>query len=320
MLGSDYIHQSTIFPHCSSTIMHTQSIISLASLLATVSASPFRPFQGFPSNQPTGAGFAPTGTASAPMSTGTGTSSDGNATSAHVREKLTGPLAVSKLNDNDGSGAGKDVYKMYTGEGSESAGWPSMKDWVSYGDMWKANSEYMKSSCSQFNVPNDSDEEISHIKSAIAAVARASKVDHRFILAVIMQESKGCVRVHTTSYSHANPGLMQSHEGEGTCNDDKTHKVSTPCPQKTIEKMIAEGTGGTASGSGLAKLLNKAGGHNAQTYYRAARLYNSGDNSLQQTDSKALEKGIATHCYSSDVANRLTGWVKADTKCHLNSQ
>ncbi|KAL8832255.1 MAG: hypothetical protein Q9191_000387 [Dirinaria sp. TL-2023a] len=297
--------------------MHTQSIISLASLLATVSASPYRPVIGNPGKFPTGARSAPTGTAAAAMSTGTGTSSDGNATSVHVREKLTGPLAVTKLNDHDGSGAGKDVYKMYTGDGSESAGWPSLKDWVSYGDMWKASSEYMKTSCSQFNVPNDSEEEISHIKSAIAAVARASKVDHRFILAIIMQESKGCVRVHTTRYSHANPGLMQSHEGEGTCNDDKTKKVSNPCPQKTIEKMVSEGTAGTASGSGLAKLLNKAGGHNAQTYYRAARLYNSGDDALQQSGSKDLEKGIATHCYASDVANRLTGWVKAETKCNL---
>jgi hypothetical protein len=28
-----------------------------------------------------------------------------------------------------------------------------------------------------------------------------------------------------------------------------------------------------------------------------------------------LECGIATHCYSSDIANRLTGWVNADHGC-----
>ena len=299
--------------------MHTIHTISLAFLLSAVSASPFHPLRPIPTGVfPTGS--FPSGTGSAPMSTGTGSSSDGNATSVHVQEKVTGPLAVSKIEDDDGSGAGKDEYTMYKGDGSESAGWPSMKDWVSYGPMWKASAEYMKTSCAEFNVDNNSPEEISQIKSAIKSVALATKVDHRFILAIIMQESKGCVRIHTTKYAHRNPGLMQSHDGEATCNDDRTHKISKPCPKETILKMIAEGTGGTKSGSGLAKLLNTAGGHNAQTYYRAARLYNSGDDALQQQKSEALEKSIATPCYASDVANRLTGWIKAATKCHLNKQ
>lgn len=48
-------------------------------------------------------------------------------------------------------------------------------------------------------------------------------------------------------------------------------------------------------------------------YLQAARIYNSGS----IAPSGNLEDGIATHCYSSDIANRLTGWVNAATKCTL---
>jgi hypothetical protein len=37
----------------------------------------------------------------------------------------------------------------------------------------------------------------------------ATGVDHRFVLAVLMQESHGCVRVNVTSGGVRNPGLMQ---------------------------------------------------------------------------------------------------------------
>ena len=50
--------------------------------------------------------------------------------------------------------------------------------------------------------------------------ADATGVDHRFILAVIMQESGGCVRAPTTNYGVRNPGLMQDHNGSGTCNEN----------------------------------------------------------------------------------------------------
>ena len=47
---------------------------------------------------------------------------------------------------------------------------------------------------------------------------------------------------------------------------------------------------------------------NAQAFYFAARTYNSG--SVQ--DPTNLANAIATKCYTSDVANRLTGWVFAN--------
>ncbi len=66
--------------------------------------------------------------------------------------------------------------------------------------------------------------------------------------------------------------------------------------------MISEGTGGTAGGS------------DASTFYKAARAYNSGSVDA----SGDLEKGIGTHCYATDVANRLVGWVQAPTGCTLD--
>ena len=71
--------------------------------------------------------------------------------------------------------------------------------------------------------------------------------------------------------------------------------------------------GGTSSGDGLANCLNQAGTSDAQAFYRAARIYNSG--SIDPSGN--LGAGIATHCYSSDIANRLTGWVSAPSNCHL---
>ncbi len=63
-----------------------------------------------------------------------------------------------------------------------------------------------------------------------------------------MQESEGCVRVRTTSSLGAavrNPGLMQSHNGQGSCYDKSV------CPPSAIEQMVQDGAGGTPSGDGL---------------------------------------------------------------------
>jgi hypothetical protein len=192
----------------------------------------------------------------------------------------------------------------------------------------------MFTSCSQFAVADNSGEEIGSIYNAIQQVASETKVDHRFILAVILQESGGCVRVPTTNWGVRNPGLMQDHDGAATCNSDV---AQSPCPQETITQMIQEGSkqdlsgflsksyrtspanarllaAGTSSGDGLANCLNEATGTAAQAYYQAARIYNSGSIAA----SGLLQDGIATHCYSSDIANRLTGWLLAPHACTLD--
>jgi hypothetical protein len=111
-----------------------------------------------------------------------------------------------------------------------------------------------------------------------------------------MQESGGCVRIDTTNYGVRNPGLMQDHNGAATCNENGD--VQNPCPSQTIYDMISQGTAGTADGDGLANCINESGEGNVADFYRAARLYNSGAIS----SSGNLQSGIATHCYSSDIA------------------
>lgn len=170
----------------------------------------------------------------------------------------------------------------------------------------------MEDSCKQFRMGRNSKEEIDDLYNAIQAVAQATFVDHRFILAVVLQESGGCVRAPTSNYGVPNPGIMQDHNGTASCNSNGF--VQDPCPKNVITQMILEGAGGTTWGDGLAQCINSAGTHDVSAFYRAARIYNSG--SIDKSDK--LEKGIATHCYASDIANRLTGWVKYPRNCTLD--
>lgn len=96
------------------------------------------------------------------------------------------------------------------------------------------------------------------IKLAIEQVAAETGVDHRFILAVILQESGGCVRVPTSNWGVRNPGLMQSHDGSNTCNSDITGVISNPCSQATITGMVTDGVAGTSTGWGLADCINES--------------------------------------------------------------
>lgn len=92
-----------------------------------------------------------------------------------------------------------------------------------------------------------------------------------------------------------------------------------PCPYFTVEEMIREGTAGTSfdTGMGLVEALRLAQGEvgDVARYYRAARVYNSGS----VDGSGDLGRGVATHCYASDVANRLRGWVVAVKGCEEGS-
>lgn len=207
---------------------------------------------------------------------------------------------------------------MYTGDGTTADGWPAQSAWVDFDSMWTANLAILTISCTEFDQPNNSDDENADLKSAIQSVATTTGVDERFILAIVVQESKGCVRVWTTDYSVVNPGLMQSHDGTGSCNtgsDGVAGTVQNPCPASEITQMITDGTAGTAAGDGLKQVLVQAASTAVDQYYKAARLYNSGSIAADGN----LGEGVATHCYCSDIANRLTGWVNAATKCTLDS-
>ena len=165
----------------------------------------------------------------------------------------------------------------------------------------------MQASCASSGQANDSPDEISDITLAVNSVASSTGVDARFIFAVIMQESSGCVRVKTTANAVQNSGLMQSFGGTSCFGIN-------PCPTDKITQMVQDGAGGVGGKSGLEQGLASAlAGATAQKTYQAARIYNSGS----LGSGSDLAAGAATPCYSSDVANRLIGFVGTST-CTLN--
>ncbi|KAK2067080.1 hypothetical protein P8C59_000845 [Phyllachora maydis] len=225
------------------------------------------------------------------------------------------PANVSSAGPSAGPGLGLglgNLYTFYKGTGATSAGWPSTSAWASFPVLWAANLGTISASCTQFGTANNSPDETAAVQAALLASAAATRVDARFLLAVMMQESKGCVRVPTTNYGVRNPGLLQDHDGAATCNEAAAGGVRNPCPAATIAQMVAEGAAGTAAGDGLKQCLVKAaaGGDEAQRYYMAARIYNSGS---LPADGNLVSAG-PTSDYASDIANRLTGWTSAAAK------
>ncbi|KAI0425067.1 putative muramidase [Xylaria sp. FL1042] len=203
-----------------------------------------------------------------------------------------------------------DVYNNYRGDGTVAAGWPDISAWGSFDELWNANLPLIQQSCGWNGWGADnSASEINDILNSINQVSSQQGVDSRFVLAIMMQESKGCVRVPTTNNGVVNPGLFQSHNGSGSCAG------VNPCPTAQILQMVTDGVAGTSSGDGLKQTLSTTSAHYGNTgsvaYYAAARLYNSGS-----VDYTNLGNGFSSvACYADDVANRLTGWTLANTQC-----
>ncbi|TVY19348.1 hypothetical protein LARI1_G003573 [Lachnellula arida] len=197
-----------------------------------------------------------------------------------------------------------------SGDGSVAAGWPATSDWLAFDDLWTANVATIGASCTG-GIQNSA-AETANIKTGILSAASAYNVDSRYILATIMQESHGCVRVGTTALGNANPGLMQDHDGDYNC----VGVAAGACTATEISGMINDGTGGTlyksTGGNGLEQEIAKAatlgGASAAQDVYIAARLYNSGDSSYQAGDDLSNPPD-ATPAYCQDIANRLIGYV-----------
>ncbi|KIW53742.1 hypothetical protein PV05_06156 [Exophiala xenobiotica] len=237
-----------------------------------------------------------------------------------VLSKVSGELAVKQLDLETGSTDAQTQYTFYTGNGSAENGWPSMSDWLSFDAMYENAMPYIGQKCVG-NVVGNSPNETDQLHDSIIKVGNNTEMDPRFILAVVMQESNGCVRSISTAGDVTNPGLMQSYEGKGSC--DMGGLQVSPCPDSIIRQMIADGTGAQISGPTLVNALNQAQNMDdcepAQAFYRAARFYNSGPNSLPANGDLGGSPGT-TLCYCSDIANRLVGWVSSPTRCHLDDE
>lgn len=60
---------------------------------------------------------------------------------------VTGGAAVTSINNQDGIGSGSDTYKLYKGDGSLEAGWPTKEQWVSFENMFNNNKQILSNSC-----------------------------------------------------------------------------------------------------------------------------------------------------------------------------
>lgn len=153
------------------------------------------------------------------------------AAAALVTLAFAAPIAPESL---PGSlGPRDNPYTMYTGDGSSGDGWPTSDSWPDYETMFSNNAPLMGISCTEFGQDNNSPDETQAIHDSVLSVAGSSGVDPRFILAIVIQESKGCVRVPSTS--GVNPGLMQDANGSGTCNVGGVGVQ--PCPNDQVSQI-----------------------------------------------------------------------------------
>lgn len=142
-------------------------------------------------------------------------------------DEVVSGAAITSVNYDDGSISGIDAYTTYNGDGT-SGNFPTIDNWVNFLDMWNNNNASMLTACSDLGYDTDNTaDDVGNIWDAIDTVATETELDHRFILAVVLQESGGCVFVKTTYSDAPNPGLMQSYDGSGSCYDQTTCSKAT---------------------------------------------------------------------------------------------
>lgn len=105
---------------------------------------------------------------------------------------LTGAGNLLNLIENDSTEYGrkntpKDVYNCYSG-GPDA--YPDKSQWISFDDMFTVNFPLIATGCTRnnYSAVDSTVQQISQIKAAIETVAAVSFVDHRYILATILQE------------------------------------------------------------------------------------------------------------------------------------
>lgn len=251
--------------------------------------------------------------------TGTGVSTISKPTGTGVSSKSTAKSTVSKTASSTASApTATSSGAVLHGDGST---WPTIDKWVSFDQIWASNLHNIEQSCNGFpnatdnnkTPPLNSQQETNFLYDAILSEANSTKVDKRYILSTVLQESHGCIHVGYTVSNDGvfNPGVMQDHNGPHNCKDVPEGQ----CSKEEIQGMIHDGTFGTwaypLGGDGLAGVLTNATTEGAkegtaQQYYWASRIYNSGS---YKKGSDLSDPPNATPNYSSDIAYRLTGAV-----------
>lgn len=196
-----------------------------------------------------------------------------------------------------GAPAPADPASVYTCVGPNMYDYPKKSEWISFEDMWTINAPQIKKK----NQVGDYNQ---HIKAAIEDISTKSKIDARLILALIMQESWGEVKVGCTP-GVAACGLMQFIGGSGFQASD---------PAGSIHQMISDAVYGVQGKPGF--LHRFRGGSPDLSWtdsvywgnpYAAVRQYNGG--LITSPELNVPQEGNEiTQTYANDIASRLLGW------------
>ncbi|PGH18437.1 hypothetical protein AJ79_00506 [Helicocarpus griseus UAMH5409] len=162
---------------------------------------------------------------------------------------------------------------------------PAPNEWVSFSEILGKYRGTMLG----FN----SADEVKFIEQFVHEAAGSSGLDPRIILAVIIQESHGNLRV--AAGGGRTPGIMQA---LGSPHCQGTAKGG--CGKNTIKDMIFAGVLGTGQTTGLKKCHES----NGRSYGAMLRCYNSGH---VFNPNDLIQAGPGTPSYVSDIANRLRG-------------
>lgn len=203
-------------------------------------------------------------------------------------------------------------YTRFIGDGGLIGGsdpdtyWPLKNLWITLDDMVAMNRKVMLESCAQYSVESNNDTDINNLRDMIMEVSHDKMVDATFILAIVLQESQGCVRRPNATSKEGLSTLNGVLLGKGTAKCEGL----AACQRSTIREMLENGGSGVPESDlrSLVAAIEKNTDHNPQhslNYYRAAYVYSTAVANIPAR----FEDAIPRHCYVSDVANRLVGWV-----------
>ncbi|KAF2476685.1 uncharacterized protein BDR25DRAFT_210346 [Lindgomyces ingoldianus] len=183
----------------------------------------------------------------------------------------------------------------YSCAGPDVKDYPPKGEWLSFNALWGINSPTI--------VKNNKDSAYADfIKQGIQDVSRASKVDARLILSIIMQESGGNAQVECTGYDYKRDcGIMQM---RGAAN------FSSSEPEKSIREMIEDSVYGVSEPGDLSWIKGTFWQGNP---FAAAHLYNAG--SVEENLTVQVGENLNSKWYANDIASRLLGWNGSKQGC-----
>lgn len=149
-------------------------------------------------HQPTGHP-APTSTGTRPVATSdmadTPTSSSNTVPSAGPsgRSQVIGRLVVTDFDKGSGASTPQVFYNQFKDDGSAEDSWPQMSDWLSWDAQFGSLKNGLGKRCANDTTPN-TNAETEELGKNILSTAAQIHTDPRFLLAMKMQTSNGCIR------------------------------------------------------------------------------------------------------------------------------